>query len=90
MITFTFLPASLLCKFINIRFIFLLFFRRRSLASTNFVENTVPYAILSEQPDHSNPSALRPLTVRSQPHFSRSPLLHARVTACATPAEDMA
>jgi hypothetical protein len=85
----TFLPASLLCKFINTRFIFLLF-RRRSLASTNFWEKAVPKAILSEHPDHSKPSELRPLTVLSHPQCSRSPLLQARVTAWATPAADIA
>lgn len=36
------------------------------------------------------PCGLTPCTVRSQPHFSSSPLLHARVTAKATPAEEMA
>lgn len=36
------------------------------------------------------PWGLTPCTVRSQPHFSSSPLLHARVTAKATPAEEMA
>lgn len=83
-------PASLLCKFINTRPKFLLFFRRRSRASTNFCENAVPNPILSEQPDHSKPSGLRPFTVPSQPQVCRSPLLHARVTECATPAEDIA
>lgn len=36
------------------------------------------------------PWGLTPWTVLSQPHFSSSPLLHARVTAKATPAEEMA
>lgn len=36
------------------------------------------------------PCGLTPCTVRSQPHFSSSPLLHALVTAKATPAEEMA
>ena len=46
--------------------------------------------MLSEHPAHSNPAGDRPRTVRSQPHSDIVPELHARVTACATPADDIA
>ena len=62
----------------------------RSRASTKVLENAFPYAMLSEQPAHSNPSAVLPRTVRSQPHLSIEPELHARVTEWATPADDSA
>lgn len=81
----------MLCKFINLLPAFLpLFFDFFSRASTNVLENAIPYAILSEHPDHSNPSLLGPFTVRSQPHLVSFPLEHARVTAWATPAADIA
>ena len=49
----TFLPASLLCKFINGWALFgFLRLRRRSLASTKFRENVMPKSTLSLHPDH--------------------------------------
>jgi hypothetical protein len=71
--------------------VFLLFFLFRfSLASTNVFANAIPKAILSEHPDHSKPWSLGPLTVLSQPHWVKRPLLQALVTAWATPADDSA
>lgn len=39
---------------------------------------------------HYAPSGLTPLTFRSQPHLSSSPLLQPRVTATATAADERA
>lgn len=51
----TLLPASLLCRFM-IDLAWVRFLLPRSLASTKTLENAIPYATLSEQPDHSKPS----------------------------------
>lgn len=48
----TFLPASLLCKFIRRRGVFLI-----SRASTKRRENSMPYFMSAEQPPHFQPSS---------------------------------
>lgn len=48
----TFLPASLLCRFINRRAFFLI-----SRASTNLRENSMPCLMSAEQPPHFQPSS---------------------------------
>ena len=84
----TSLPAILLCRFIIIRAGFPV--RPRSLASTNFVENSIPYSMSSLHPAHFQPSSASPVYFWSHPHFRPSlPALHECVTAYATPAEEM-
>lgn len=48
----TFLPASLLCRFISLRAFFLI-----SRASTKRRENSTPYFTSAEQPPHFQPSS---------------------------------
>ena len=84
----TSLPAILLCRFIIIRAGFPVL--PRSLASTNFVENSIPYSMSSLHPAHFQPFLASPVYFWSHPHFRPSlPALHECVTAYATPADEM-
>ena len=83
--TLTLRPTKLLCRFIFARASF-----SCSRESTNLFANLIPYTMLALQPPHSKPFLLLPLRFSSHVHSLSSPLLHARVISCTTPAEDMA
>ena len=84
----TFLPTSLLCRFIL--FLILVDFSVLvdSGASTNCRLNSIPYLTLSLHPPHFQPSTVcspsRALT--SHVHVVKFPAVHACVTECTTPA----
>lgn len=88
--TTTFLPASLLCKFIMTRskdheFLHV----SRSYPSTNALENWTPNLKLSLQPLHWKPALEKPRRFASQWHFLIFPLLHSLVMELAMPAENI-
>lgn len=85
---FTFLPTSLLWRFILFRMFSDFSDRVDSDASTNCRLNSIPYLTLSLHPPHFQPSTVcspsRALT--SHVHVVKFPAVHACVTECTTPA----